>query len=482
MLVYLLAGACLLACGITSIATAQQPVAPPLQPDSVVAAAAGQSLAGDWSGGIQLPGMELKIEVSFAGEAGAWTGKIDIPMQGAKGLPLQKITVDGETLSFQIANIPGEPTFRGARDGADKITGNFTQGGQVFAFQLSRGALAKAKRPQNPVPPLPYSEEKVSVANGNVTLAGTLTIPQGKGPFPAVILVSGSGPQNRDEEIFEHRPFAVWADHLSRNGIAVVRYDDRGVGESTGVHAVATTTILGTDAESWVGFLKARPEVSTVGIMGHSEGGIIAPMVAARNPDVAFIVMLAGTGVSGAEVLVEQNRSIAIASGATPETAEKIAAAARAVFEAIAKSADMDTIRARMTELVLAQTGKVAADADVQQAASQAMMGLEQPWFREFIRHDPAADLRKVTVPVLAIFGERDVQVVPVQNVPSVEAALQAAGNTRATIRVIPGVNHMFQPCTTGSVAEYEKIETTVDPAVLELVRDWMKAQIAKAG
>lgn len=440
------------------------------------AAPAPAGPAGAWSGAIKLPGMDLKIQVVLEFKGGAWTGTIDIPQQGARGLKLEQIEINDDEASFRIAGIPGEPTFSGKPDGPTRIAGDFSQGGATFPFELSRGELAKAKRPQHPVPPFPYAEEQVTVNNGEVSLAGTFTLPPGDGPFPAVIFVSGSGPQNRDEEIFEHRPFAVWADHLTRAGIAVLRYDDRGVGESTGNHAAATTSILSTDAEAWVGFLKKRAEIGSVGIMGHSEGGIIAPMVAARNKDVGFIVMLAGPGVSGAEVLVEQNRALALAAGAPAEHAEKIVAAARPLFEAIGRKAEAATIRGLMTALVLAQSGVDELSPEMEPAIDQQMAGLESPWFAEFLGHDPATDLRKVRVPVLALFGERDAQVVPSQNSPAVAAALRAAGNGRVSIKTVPGVNHMFQPCTTGSVQEYAQIETTIDPSVLNLVRDWILA------
>ncbi len=437
-------------------------------------------LAGAWSGAIMLPGVELKVQILLSAAGDSWLGTIDIPQQSVRGLKLEAIVVAGQSVSFKIAGIPGAPTFSGKHDGAAKIEGDFTQGGQTFPFELTRGELPKAKRPQNPVPPFPYSEESVTVTNGDIKLAGTLTTPAGKGPFPVVILVSGSGPQNRDEELFEHRPFAVWADHLGRNGIAVLRYDDRGVGESTGHHASATSTDLATDAEAWVGFLKNRPGTGPIGIMGHSEGGIIAPMVAARNPDVAFIVMLAGTAVSGAEVLIEQNRALARASGATAEVSDRIAAAARGVFEALASNADAATVRAKTLELVKAQTGKAEVDAAMEQSVAQAVAGLKQPWFREFIRHDPAPDLRKVRVPVLALFGERDVQVVPAQNLPPLAEALQAAGNEHVTLKVIPQANHLFQKCTTGGVDEYAQIETTVEPEVLRLVGEWIQANAGR--
>lgn len=432
-------------------------------------------IAGQWSGVVKVPGVELKIQVFLAHADGKWIGTIDIPQQGAKALPLEEITVKADSVGFRIANVPGTPTFKGTHS-EGKIAGDLTQGGQTFPFDLARGGPAKPKRPQNPVAPFPYGEHELTVTSGEAILAGTLTVPRGEGPFPAVILVSGSGPQNRDEELFEHRPFAVWADHLSRAGIAVLRYDDRGVGASTGDFAAATTRTLASDAEAWVKVLKSRPDIRSVGIMGHSEGGIIGPMVAARNPDVRFVVMLAGPGVNGAEVLIEQNRSLALAAGATAEASEKIAAAAREAFKAFADKADDATIRARITDLVNAQTGGTEVTDASRRAVDQAIAGLRTPWFAEFLAHDPAPDLRKVRVPVLAIFGERDVQVVPSQNLGPVEAALKAGGNTRATAKVIPGVNHMFQKCSKGGVDEYGTIETTIDPAVIELVQAWILA------
>lgn len=472
----ILAGCVAVAYLLASAASAAQPA--PVQPPAAAADAA--TLAGNWSGVIKLPGMELKIQVALVAAGGAWSGTIDIPQQGAKGLKLDAIEANDDEVSFRIAGIPGDPTFVGRPDGAARISGQFSQGGASFPFELSRGELAKRVRPQDPKPPLPYAEQDVRTTNGDVSLAGTLTLPPGKGPFPAVVMVSGSGPQNRDEEIFEHRPFAVWADHLTRAGVAVLRYDDRGVGDSTGDHAAATTATLSTDTEAWVRFLKARPDIGPVGIIGHSEGGIIAPMVAARSKDVAFVVMLAGTGVNGAEVLVEQNRALMRAAGANDETIEQVAAAARALFESMTRGDDAAKIRERMTRLVLAQSGLDELTPELEPMIDQQMAGLDRPWFAEFLRHDPASDLKKVRVPVLALFGERDAQVVPAQNVPAVEAALREAGNERVTVKVVPGVNHMFQPARTGGVQEYQEIETTVDPAVLDLVRDWILANAGK--
>jgi uncharacterized protein len=434
-------------------------------------AASDPAIVGSWNGAISLPGQSLQIGITFRGDPAAPQGTIAIPSQGVAGMALSGIQINGQNVGFAIAGVPGEPQFEGMLDG-DQIKGMFTQGGISFPFELRRGAIEKPRRPQEPVPPFPYTEEEVTARNGEITLAGTLTRPAGDGPFPAVVLISGSGPQNRDEELFGHRPFAVLADHLSRGGVLVVRYDDRGVGGSTGELQTGTSVDFSRDAEAWLEVLKARGDVASIGLLGHSEGGMIAAMVAARNPDVAFIVMLAGTGVDGAETLVEQNRAIARAGGAPEEMADRIATTAAELFQAIRAGAEdaelRDGIRA------LAQAQGVADEEAMERLIDAQIITLRSPWFREFIRYDPADDLRKVRVPVLAINGDKDVQVVASQHLPAIESALREAGNTRVTTRVLPGLNHMFQEAATGSVMEYAQIEETMNPAALDIILQWI--------
>ena len=267
------------------------------------AASSAAAFAGPWHGKVTLPGSDLEIRVHLTPPAeagGDWTGSIDIPQQGASGLPLGGITVAGDSISFAIAGVPGEPTFHGKRDG-DTIEGDFSQHGMTFSFLLERGAGEKAERPQDPKPPFPYRAEEVTFANGDIILAGTLTLPEGEGPFPAVVLLTGSGSENRNEEVFDHRPFLVIADHLSRHGIAVLRYDDRGVGGSSQGPQGATTADFAQDALAAVAFLRERPEIvpDRIGLLGHSEGALIATIAASRSSDVAFLVFLGGPGVPG---------------------------------------------------------------------------------------------------------------------------------------------------------------------------------------
>ena len=431
--------------------------------------------------------MALTILVDFQpGEAGAWTGTIDIPMQGAKGLPLGGIAVNGEAVDFAIPGIPGDPRFSG-RAGETGIEGNFTQGGQSFPFHLGRGAAPVPKRPQEPTPPFPYRSEEVKVASGAITLAGSLTLPEGAGPFPAALLVTGSGPQNSDEELLGHKPFLVLSDFLTRAGIAVLRMDDRGVGGSTGALGEATTDVLAGDALACIGFLAQRPEIDPrrIGIVGHSEGGLIGPLAASRSAQVAFVVMMAGPGIPGAELLPLQSERIQRAMGASEAEAQAQTEAMRAMLALIAAGADSAALRTKAEALAQAQVAALPdslrpSATELSQELDQQLRSMSQPWFRYFISYDPRPALRQVKVPVLALIGEFDLQVPADRNLPEIERALKEAGNADATVRQLPGLNHLFQPTASGSPSEYGNIETTLDPLALETIRDWILARMAK--
>ena len=277
---------------------------------SISVSYAEDRVTGHWEGRIEIPGQPLAVKIDLAADDSDWRGTIDIPAQGAEGLPLSEIRVveDGEDVrvKFSIRGVPGNPTFDGQlQEGI--ISGMFNQGGATFGFRLSREVVAAPVRPQEPQPPFPYHIEEVMFQNGDVNLAGTLTVPQGDGPFPAVLLISGSGLQDRDETVFGHKPFWVLADHLSRAGIAVLRVDDPGIGKSTPHPEPPTTAVFATDAEAGVAFLKGDDRIGTVGLIGHSEGGAIAAVVASRNDDIGFVVLMAAPGVLGAELLRKQN-------------------------------------------------------------------------------------------------------------------------------------------------------------------------------
>ena len=441
----------------------------------------GQELQGHWEGQIAIPNAPLVVEVDLArndASPGGWRGTIDIPAQNATGLTLSPITVgDGGRVEFAIHGVPGNPTFKGQL-AAGVIEGRFEQGGAEFPFRLSREAMAGPKRPQEPQPPFPYAAEEVAFNNGPVRLAGTLTVPAGDGPFPAVLLITGSGLQNRDQELFGHKPFRVIADHLSRAGIAVLRVDDAGAGASTAHPSPPTTADFARDAAAGVAFLNADARFASVGVLGHSEGGAIATLLASRRDDVDFVVLLAAPGVPGAEVLGTQNQRIFDAAGIPEGRKTALLALLDELFGVlISDAADADVQREveRIVRRQMELNGLPPAqqdDAQVQAMVTQTTT----PWMRYFLAHDPRPSITATRVPVLALNGELDVQVDAEQNLGALAAAFAAGGNENVTIHRLPGLNHLFQPAETGLMNEYAAIEETISPQVLDLIRDWVHA------
>ena len=438
-------------------------------------------VTGHWEGHIEIPGQPIAVKIDLTVNDGDWSGTIDIPAQGAKGLPLSDILVveedSGLRVKFSIRGVPGNPTFDGKlQDGA--ITGPFSQSGATFSFRLSRDSVVKdPKRPQEPKPPFPYKIEEVAFQNGPVNLAGTLTLPEGDGPFPGVLLISGSGLQDRDETLVGHKPFWVLADHLSRAGIAVLRVDDPGIGKSTPHPKPATTADFATDVEAGVAFLKEDDRIGRVGLIGHSEGGLIAAIVASRSSDVGFIVLMAGPGVLGAELLRKQNERIFDAAGIAGERKQNLLVLLDRLFT-ILTSEDMaeDERRQGVEEIVRQQleiNGVPPAQQDEAQVRTLAKQSLT-PWMRYFLTFDPRPALEKIRVPVLALNGELDVQVDADQNLTAIAAALEKGGNRNVTVHRLPEHNHLFQRAKTGLINEYGVIEETISPEVLDLIRDWV--------
>jgi len=427
---------------------------------------------GAWIGSLDTGAIKLRVVFHIVNTEEGLKATMDSPDQGMKGLQMSSVTRDGATLKIEAKKLNGMFEGKIAADHSS-IDGTWSQGGGSLPLvlkPLKDQAELELKRPQNPVKPYPYHEEDVTYDNKvqNVTMAATLTIPQGKGPFPAVVLITGSGPQDRDETLLGHKPFLVLSDYLTRQGIAVLRADDRGVGKSTGVFANATTADFATDTEAGIAYLKTRPEIDPhkIGLVGHSEGGVIAPMIAARNPDVAFIVMMAGTGVRGDEVLVAQSEAIAVASGQNPDQAAKDATKEREMLKLVETEKDPTALEKELKE-------KMAGDVPAGQIGMQITQ-LTSPWFRYFLTYDPATALRKVTCPVLAINGEKDKQVLPSQNLPPIRKALEQAGNKRFEVDELPGLNHLFQSSKTGSPGEYAQIEETISPVALEKIATWI--------
>jgi pimeloyl-ACP methyl ester carboxylesterase len=322
------------------------------------------------------------------------------------------------------------------------------------------------------VPPFPYDTLDVTFASDapGVTLAGTLTWPQGPGPFTTVVLITGSGPQDRNEELLNHRPFLVLADALTRANVAVLRYDDRGVAASTGDFAAATTLDFAADVRGAVDYLRSQTTfpVGSIGLVGHSEGGLIAPMVAEGNADVSFLVLLAGPSVDGATIIISQGRAIAAADGATPAELDAAEAQQRAAFACLGDpDAPLDAVDVCLRQ-TLAEQGLTEPD------LTPVLAQLESPWMRWFLTYDPAPVLRRTQIPVLALNGSLDLQVLASLNVPVMQAAFEEAGNTQASVVELPGLNHLFQHAVTGSPSEYGLIPETLAPEVLEQIGEWI--------
>jgi pimeloyl-ACP methyl ester carboxylesterase len=354
------------------------------------------------------------------------------------------------------------------------LTSALVMGGAKAFAAIQDTAL---NRPQEPKKPYPYDEEEVGYENkrDGVKLAGTLTLPRGKGPFPATLLITGSGPQDRNESLLGHKPFLVLADYLTRQGIVVLRVDDRGVGGSTGSVPDSTTENFAADVTAGIEFLKTRKEIDPkqIGLIGHSEGGLIAPMVAAQNGDVAFIVLMAGTGLTGEEILYLQGALILKAGGASAEQLAKQRATQEGMFKILKEEKDPATAEKRLHE-ELSRNLTEEAKKKSEQAIAAQIKRANTPWFRYFLTLDPRPALRKVKCPVLALNGENDLQVPATENLREIEAALKAGGNKDVTIVSLPKLNHLFQTSETGSMSEYAKIEETIAPVALKTIGDWI--------
>ena len=445
--------------------------------------------AGHWEGAIEMPGGNTLGVIIELTPGDAWTGKIDIPMQGANGLPLDKIAVDGAKVSFAIKGVPGAPTFDGTVEGG-RIEGTFTQGNFKLPFSLSREKSVSGSlvRPQEPKPPFPYREIEITVPAGDHTLAGTLTLPEGDGRFPLAVFITGSGPQNRDEELFGHKPFRLLADRLARAGIASLRCDDRGTGKSTGDFKSCTSEDFARDVEAQIAFLGNRSEIAAdrIGLIGHSEGGLVAPMVASRKPkEVAFCVLIAPPGVPGEQILTRQ---LELMSGALGMTAQQIEAAQQAqaeVLAALRESPSPSDTESRLRDALgrafdATPDAMRAAMGDRDEFIAAQLEQVNSPWMRSFVTYDPRPALRKVTQPVLAVWGGLDLQVDPTQNAGEVETALGEADNRDATLKTLDGLNHLLQPAQSGAITEYAQIETTMDEAAIELIVGWIKQRFVK--
>ena len=408
---------------------------------------------GSWNGELDVMGTKLPLVFNFSPNGCT----MDSPSQNAKGIPAEKTVSDDGTIKVKVGMIGA--TFEGKMaDG--EIKGTFTQNGFPLPLTLKAGKLA-VKRPQTPVPPFPYKEESVSFTNAGYTFNGSLTLPENyTKQTPVVLMVTGSGQQNRDEELFEHKPFAVIADALARQGIASLRYDDRGWGDKNVNFANFTTDDFRQDAAATLPLLRKR--FNKVGILGHSEGGTIAMMLAAEGK-VDFIVSLAGMAISGKETLVMQNRQAMSSIGLPKEMVDTYCATISNILNEIANGK---------------KTSEITIDGVPDNLKPILKKSLEQansPYIRHFITVDASKQLSKIKCPVLALNGTKDTQVDCAANTTLLEKGLI---NSKHTIKKIEGVNHLFQHCTTGNVVEYQQIEETIASEVLEIIYSWINNEL----
>ncbi len=442
------------------------------------------NLRGNWLATLDVGGVKIRLLLKIQKTGDGYTAKLDSVDQGVTDLPVDSVSLNGKKVSFRAAQFG--MSYEGTlNDKGHEITGTFKQGaGSTSMIFRSVGEVPMITRPQDPKKPYPYDEENVSYRNAadNVKLAGTLSLPRnGNRKYPAVILISGSGPQNRDSLIAGHRPFLVLSDHLTRQGIAVLRVDDRGTGESDLGSLAATSENYMGDVLAGVDFLKTRKEIDAkqIGLIGHSEGGMIAPMAAARSKDVAFIVLLAGLGQRGEDVVITQTELMQKVQGTDSDTIAQGTILLNKIHT-IVKSENDESRREQLVREELARhVGTMnetqrKAFAPLESSVRTLMPMFRLPWFRYFITFDPAPVLRHVKVPVLALNGELDLQVAWKENLDRIAAGLKEGKNKDYTVKAFPRLNHLFQTSQTGLPSEYDQIEETTSPAVLQTIADWI--------
>jgi len=432
---------------------------------------------GLWQGAVETHGMRLRFQLHVSHDTeGSLIAALDSLDQSVTGLPANHVTLKDPTFHFEIPSVAGvyEGTLNPTKNA---ITGKWSQTSAdnlPLDFKRSDQTL-ELRRPQTPAKPFPYVEEEVTFAGGadGIKLAGTLTLPKGEGPFPVVLLIAGSGPQDRDESLANHRPFLLIADALTRKRIAVLRYDKRGVGQSTGNPDTATTLDLAADSRAALAFLKSRKEIdgSRIGLIGHSEGAIIAPYLAGHSKEVKWLVLLAAPATTGEQTLLNQSELIGRAGGLSDEQLGASLGFDQAAYALVRKEKDPGGLAEKLVALVK-ETG---LDAALPPAALETQLRmLASPWFRFFLDYDPLPNLKAVSCPVLALYGQKDLQVAPKANLPLLQKAFSDSVNIHAEARELPELNHLFQHAYTGTPAEYAAIEETFSPQALALIVDWV--------
>jgi len=440
---------------------------------------------GTWQGKIQIsPVVQLTLVLHVQkNDAGALTATMDSPDQSAYGIKIDAINVTADSLTFFVRAIAGKYAAMFNRD-SSMLLGKWSQGAYSFRLNLKKtDKVEEVKRPQLPAKPYPYNDEEVVFENkiDSIKLGGSFTFPKEDKNFPALILITGSGWEDRDETIFNHKPFLVLADYLTRKGYAVLRFDDRGGGASTGDASKATTPDFANDVSAAVDYLLTRKEVDAkkIGLIGHSEGGMIAPMVAVKRNDIAVLVLLAGPGLTGEEILLRQAALIAKAEGMSQTEIEKSAKLSKSIYAELRKSESTNTAYERVKKLMEEYVTSLPDSekntlGDTKAFIESQSNAVSSPWFRYFLTYDPIPALEKVKCPVLALNGEKDLQVPPKEDLDAIKQALTRGKNKKYKTLLLPDLNHLFQTAQTGSPNEYGKIEETISPTALQAISDWL--------
>jgi uncharacterized protein len=451
---------------------------------------AQQSFTGAWKG--KLAAFNLTIVFHISEIDGRLTASMDSPDQGAKGIACDQVTVDGNSITITSAMIGASYTGSLSED-KKTITGKFNQGGGSFDLILGKGEIPVAKpKPQTPQPPFSYHSEDLEFDNADKTvrLAGTLTYPKSGNKFPVAILISGSGQQDRDETIMGHKPFAVIADRLTKLGFAVLRVDDRGIGKSTGEVAKASSADFAKDVITGIEYLKSRKEIDPkkIGLIGHSEGGLIAPIIAAERNDIDFMILLAGPGIKGAELLAEQGEQLILQGGVSKEAVQNYLPLYKKFIQLSAEGHDSATLnrKGRLAFTTWKQNSNpdlIKAIGFTDEKSTEAILeslisGFSAPWMQFFLASDASLLLEKTSAKVLALNGEKDVQVIAVSNTEGIKKALQKSKSPSYEVKILPGLNHLFQKCTLCTVNEYGMLDETFSETALDEMSKWLQKNV----
>ncbi len=445
---------------------------------------------GDWSGKLNA-GAALRIAIHIKKDnASNYSATMDSPDQGAMGIPASSVIVEGDSLHLKMDAI--KVGYEGRFMNDTTIDGILSQGPAKIPLNITKSRLAELKRPQTPKPPFAYKSDMVEYDNADKTVhfGATLTYPSTGGRFPAAILITGSGQQDRDETIFEHKPFAVIADYLTKQGFAILRVDDRGKGKTKGDLKTATSGDFAHDAEASLAFLKQQPQIDTtrLGLIGHSEGGLIAAIVSSRNKDIRFMVLLASPGESGTTLLGEQNEALVRSLGADSasavaykdlylrqlKTMMEASDTATAFANSLKAFNDWKTVTSATTVAALGMSNNKGLNEDIR----AKIKAVNTPWLQYFLKTDASKFLEKTTAKVLALNGEKDVQVLATSNIAGIEKVLKKRKSKSYETKILPGLNHLFQHCAKCTVNEYGELEETFSPEALQIIGDWLKKEV----